>query len=215
MFLLLSLPAQISNQCNAVMRACNGCRKRKIKCDAATTNTWPCSACSRLKLVCVPPTIGQESEFQAGEADPTGPLGTSSAPQASQHAFSIAPDFRENGQPPMASMPSYSESMNVFPQWMPPPPPSHSQPTVYGDVHSPPLSEPQPHQYQQQQMFATAPTQPLGTTDNGLYIDNEQSTAENLSEVLGELKIDETGIGMEFIIYYSFERNRVSKKGIC
>src|SRR5882672_4521759 len=49
----------IVNQC-IVMRACNGCRKRKIKCDAATTNTWPCSACLRLKLVCVPPAIGQD-----------------------------------------------------------------------------------------------------------------------------------------------------------
>lgn len=38
-----------------VMRACEGCRKRKIKCDAATTNTWPCSACIRLKLHCVRP----------------------------------------------------------------------------------------------------------------------------------------------------------------
>jgi hypothetical protein len=38
-----------------VMRACEGCRKRKIKCDAATTNTWPCSACVRLKLTCVRP----------------------------------------------------------------------------------------------------------------------------------------------------------------
>lgn len=180
------------------MRACNGCRKRKIKCDAATTNTWPCSACTRLKLVCVPPTIGQDSEFPV-EADPTGPLGASSAPQASHHAYSMPPDFHDNGQPPMANMPSYSESMGVFPQWMPPPPP-HSQPAMYGDVRSPPLSEPQPHQYQQQQqpMFAATPTQPLGTTDNSLYMNNEQSTAENLSEVLGELKIDETGIGMEF-----------------
>ncbi|KAL3958407.1 hypothetical protein ACCO45_006569 [Purpureocillium lilacinum] len=38
-----------------VMRACEGCRRRKIKCDAATTNTWPCSACIRLKLHCVRP----------------------------------------------------------------------------------------------------------------------------------------------------------------
>ncbi len=37
------------------MRACEGCRRRKIKCDAATTNTWPCSACIRLRLHCVRP----------------------------------------------------------------------------------------------------------------------------------------------------------------
>lgn len=44
------------------MRACEGCRRRKIKCDAATTNTWPCSACVRLKLTCVPPTASYEKE---------------------------------------------------------------------------------------------------------------------------------------------------------
>lgn len=49
-----------------VMRACEGCRRRKIKCDAATTNTWPCSACIRLKLQCVRP-----NGFD-GAADPNG-----------------------------------------------------------------------------------------------------------------------------------------------
>lgn len=43
------------------MRACEGCRKRKIKCDAATTNTWPCGACVRLRLHCVPPTISYDN----------------------------------------------------------------------------------------------------------------------------------------------------------
>ncbi|KAG7008227.1 hypothetical protein G7Y79_00006g018470 [Physcia stellaris] len=38
------------------MRACEHCRRRKIKCDAATTNEWPCAACVRLKLYCVPST---------------------------------------------------------------------------------------------------------------------------------------------------------------
>lgn len=49
-----------------VMRACEGCRRRKIKCDAATTNSWPCAACTRLKLNCVPPTVSYEK-------DPTQP----------------------------------------------------------------------------------------------------------------------------------------------
>lgn len=45
------------------MRACEGCRKRKIKCDAATTNSWPCAACKRLKLTCVPPVGGSEGDL--------------------------------------------------------------------------------------------------------------------------------------------------------
>lgn len=52
-----------------------------------------------------------------------------------------------------------------------------------------------PHQsYPQPQMFAGAQSSPLGT-DRAVFVESETSTAENLSDVLGELKIDETGIG--------------------
>src|SRR4051812_25480402 len=49
-----------------VMRACEGCRRRKIKCDAATTNSWPCAACTRLKLTCVPPTVNYDKDSTPG-----------------------------------------------------------------------------------------------------------------------------------------------------
>jgi len=49
------------------MRACEGCRRRKIKCDAATTNTWPCAACIRLKLHCVRPNGFDGSDSQVYE----------------------------------------------------------------------------------------------------------------------------------------------------
>jgi Fungal Zn(2)-Cys(6) binuclear cluster domain len=45
------------------MRACEGCRRRKIKCDGATSNTWPCSACVRLKLNCTPPKFAYDDSF--------------------------------------------------------------------------------------------------------------------------------------------------------
>lgn len=46
-----------------VMRACDGCRKRKIRCDGALQNgPWPCGACVRLKLKCVPPTLDQDDD---------------------------------------------------------------------------------------------------------------------------------------------------------
>jgi hypothetical protein len=49
-----------------VMRACDGCRKRKIRCDGALQNgPWPCGACVRLKLKCVPPTLDPDDEQQA------------------------------------------------------------------------------------------------------------------------------------------------------
>ncbi|KAK3116395.1 hypothetical protein LTR53_003259 [Teratosphaeriaceae sp. CCFEE 6253] len=48
-----------------VMRACDGCRKRKIRCDGALQNgPWPCGACLRLKLKCLPPTLDPDDEQQ-------------------------------------------------------------------------------------------------------------------------------------------------------
>lgn len=52
-----------------VMRACDGCRKRKIRCDGALQNgPWPCGACVRLKLKCIPPTLDQDDEPQAPDS---------------------------------------------------------------------------------------------------------------------------------------------------
>lgn len=90
----------------------------------------------------------------------------------------------------MGSISAYNDGMGVFPQFMSPP---HHQSGIYSEMRSPPITE---SQFQQSQMFPTTQTQPLGTSDGNLYLENDQTTAENLSEVLGELKIDETGIGM-------------------
>lgn len=53
-------------------------RKRKIRCDGALQNgPWPCGACVRLKLKCVPPTLDQDDD----ELSPDG------TPGSSQFAF--------------------------------------------------------------------------------------------------------------------------------
>ncbi|KAI5467602.1 hypothetical protein BGZ63DRAFT_345322 [Mariannaea sp. PMI_226] len=89
-----------------VMRACEGCRRRKIKCDAATTNTWPCSACIRLKLHCVRPNgydgAPDSTTYEPAEMSPsdqfqqismqqqalqTGPKAPASAMYATQQAY--------------------------------------------------------------------------------------------------------------------------------
>jgi hypothetical protein len=65
------------------------------------------------------------------------------------------------------------------------------------EVGSPAI--PVSHQsYPQQQIFPASQAPSLGAIESGVYGDHEQSTAEDLSEVLGELKIDETGIGMVY-----------------
>lgn len=177
------LPPRIPQLMSSVMRACNGCRKRKIKCDAATTNTWPCSACTRLKLVCVPPTIGQDGDFagQGEEADPTGSVGTSNVLDPSPQNFPMPQGYRGPGQHTVGNVPSYGDGMGTFPQFVHSPP---DQQSFYGQ---------QPYQ---SQMFPGSQSQPGGTSDPSLLVENDQSTADNLSEVLGELKIDESGIGM-------------------
>jgi hypothetical protein len=106
-----------------VMRACEGCRRRKIKCDAATTNSWPCAACTRLKLNCVPPTVSYEKdsgqpgvhtfEIQRPNDYPTIPVGTigdyqrqhSMLPQANYHAVqpSMHPHVPSQTYEPLSS----------------------------------------------------------------------------------------------------------------
>lgn len=48
------------------MRACEGCRRRKIKCDAVTTNQWPCASCTRLNSLCMPPTVSNDRTHASG-----------------------------------------------------------------------------------------------------------------------------------------------------
>lgn len=93
----------------------------------------------------------------------------------------------------MGSMHPYNDNIGIYPQFAHSTP---SQPSVY-DIRSSQVAMPH-HQYSQTQIFSNDQTQPLGTTEGDLYTEHDQSTAENLSEVLGELKIDETGIGEIF-----------------
>lgn len=66
------------------MRACEGCRRRKIKCDAATNNSWPCAACVRLKLQCVRP-VGYDGGTD-GQGFDDGPI-----PQSGQQQPTLQP----------------------------------------------------------------------------------------------------------------------------
>lgn len=177
-----------------VMRACNGCRKRKIKCDAATTNTWPCSACTRLKLVCVPPTIGQDGDFINEGMEPPQEVGSSSTSEASHHAFPVPPTYRDPNQALMGTMPSY-DGMGMYSQFVHAPP---NQPGMYNDMRSSPVVMPHQSYPQQPQVFPGPQPPHLATPERGVFPENDKSTADNLSDVLGELKIDETGIGMIF-----------------
>ena len=62
--------ADIQTNTNArdeVIRACEMCRKRKIKCDSANTNTWPCAPCVRNQLKCQPPQPSSDADTRSHE----------------------------------------------------------------------------------------------------------------------------------------------------
>lgn len=217
MLLIIYLPS-------LVMRACQGCRKRKIKCDSATTNIWPCAACTRLKLVCAPPsTTDQDYESTTFEQSPESErqivppnnnnnnehIVSTAAPQFGggssllPHAPAFQPSvthpnsFETTGGyiPPTKqyfSQPHRDPSDPVQPLYLP----NSSEfcgsleaPFRSADVRQPttlsylpvPHAPPFPAVAQPVQPVAQPSEQPIGTS---------------LTDAFGELKIDETGIGM-------------------
>lgn len=190
------------------MRACEGCRRRKIKCDAATTNTWPCSACIRLKLHCVRPN-GYDGAAEPQVFEPT----------RSDYETMSVHDFR----PHMAMPPPHMLAGNPDTSMYPPKAGSYSgpsglyQPMQYAD-HSPVATG----------MHYTTVPPPVGVVDNSYGPPHSQSQAQSalfpplqqghrpasppetytseqygqqgdLSELLGTLKLNEAGTG-EFVL---------------
>ncbi|KAF2400422.1 hypothetical protein EJ06DRAFT_537972 [Trichodelitschia bisporula] len=184
-----------------VMRACEGCRRRKIKCDAATTNSWPCAACTRLKLNCVPPTVSYEKdsstspgvhtfEIQRVNDYPTIPIGNISdyhrqpPPQYAPVAQSMPPQVRSNYVEPMGAYqsPTYIDS---------------TQPQLpYGGV--PAVAIPESQIKYPQISYATPPPgiPSVSAPDSSWKSDGSvvSSMADELSEAMTELKIDHLGI---------------------
>jgi hypothetical protein len=170
-----------------VMRACEGCRRRKIKCDAATTNTWPCSACIRLKLHCVRPN-GYD-----GTADTTydTPMdGTSQFQHAGLQA-GLSPHAQATPRQATSTYASsgYSEGSS-YQSYDPPQPPMGY--TTVAD----PMSMSQP--YADQQVFPTPPmpgsSRPDEPSPDAYSPDAYQQ--HDLADLLGSLKVDEKGTGM-------------------
>ncbi|KAI0410073.1 fungal-specific transcription factor domain-containing protein [Xylaria palmicola] len=184
-----------------VMRACEGCRRRKIKCDAATTNTWPCSACIRLKLHCVRPNAqydestddsqpyeqlradyeaGQESYRQmAMQQPPSQHIMAGAHPKTSMYA---------------AQSSSYPNQQAVYPL------------SQYGDAgsvqqHMPYGSLPPPvnvldQAYSSAGVFPTPPLPEMSAPHSESSPESyhtEQYGQHDLADLLGPLKLDERG----------------------
>ncbi|KAF1837461.1 hypothetical protein BDW02DRAFT_491313 [Decorospora gaudefroyi] len=178
-----------------VMRACEGCRRRKIKCDAATTNAWPCAACIRLKLNCVPPTVSYDKDYnetQTYDLEPKPLEYASDAPsQQDYQRHQPMPHAMSHQMPP--SMPTSGPSMYQSSPYMgqPPQEPCHYQP----------ISQPQvvqqnmgyaPQQHQPYSQTSAPPPAILTPPESEPHWRSD--SASSLSEALGELKIDHTAI---------------------
>ena len=184
------------------MRACEGCRRRKIKCDAATTNAWPCAACVRLKLQCVPPTVNyNRPHTQPGHVtglegvldfDNSGSSGEEDYGQGSmvQNVYQLGsgPEMIGSSHTPYSGSmgatytPSYSDHSD-----------SHLQ---YDPVTSVPLGTSGPSYHSQTSFHLPGINSvQMPEKSNTWPQSHDEVSAANLSDVLGELKIDETGVG--------------------
>lgn len=191
-----------------VMRACEGCRRRKIKCDAATTNTWPCPACVRLKLHCVPPTVNYDAggsqgfenervEYESGSGDEEyhnqvnmhahlggvqrdAPQGYGQQNQYPEHvnAYTSVP----YGQNP-AGQPLQFDNMQPQAGVMSSYPPQAVFPVT-------------PLQQQQQQQQQPISHQQHPSSQSPDSYQHDQYGPQDLADYLGVLKMDESGTGM-------------------
>lgn len=185
-----------------VMRACEGCRKRKIKCDAATTNQWPCASCVRLKQNCVPPTLnydrvhgggghasGLERVLDFDNSDGSGEDEYSNfasgadvfelqSPQAHMHISQVpySGGLQQFGTPPYSDK---AFSQHEF---------------GYDDISSMPPHVAN-HSYRDHATFDPQQSASLHP-GNGASWNGDQYSPAELSDVLGELKIHENGVGM-------------------
>ena len=177
-----------------VMRACEGCRRRKIKCDAATTNSWPCAACTRLKLHCVPPVGGVDADFITSR-----PSGSNEALSVQNFSHPEAGAVQQNNISPQ----NYAASF-------------HSDPGLqydsyqHNNSYQKPTYLPSDRTYESlyvthQQLPQSAldgfdPIRPPGYqqvrsgSESHSAGSIDQYTAEDLIQHLGELKIAENGV---------------------
>jgi len=183
------------------MRACEGCRRRKIKCDAASTNTWPCSACMRLKLHCIPPTGDNDRDYAV-----TGSLADLEEPV--EHSIS-----QIHGVNAMHAQPHPPQQYASLSTLSTTDPIDHyARPNIPYQLSSYSYSSDslRDHYFVQDQgTFPTSnpavqmprpyyPHQPPAQVRHDSSIstsESEHTAAEDLSDALGELKIAEIGIG--------------------
>jgi hypothetical protein len=179
---------------STVMRACEGCRRRKIKCDAATTNSWPCAACIRLKLNCVPPTVNYDKDFPESQTFELEPKLEYEPPDAISHHDYQRHSSMTHGMPHQMS-PSMATPVSAMYQSSPYGDQQQHEPIQYQSMSQPqvvPRHMNYPAQtYSQPSVAPTVMTMTPPESEPAWRSDS----VSNLSDALGELKIDHTAVG--------------------
>lgn len=179
-----------------VMRACEGCRRRKIKCDAATTNTWPCSACIRLKLHCVRPNgFDGANDSTTYETSPMGSEQYQQMPmqhQVMNPGAKLSPAAMYGTQPQQVYPDANASYQHVSYD-------TSQQPGMHYGAVAPPGSM-MDHQYAGQNVFPTPPMHqpppPPGAQQQPspeAYSSPGDYQHHDLADLLGTLKVNETG----------------------
>ena len=179
------------------MRACEGCRKRKIKCDAATTNSWPCAACVRLKLTCVPPTVNYNHAHVGLPPSTSGlesvlDFGDSSGDSADE-GFAPRPAKRlvyRRPDPLSTTKASYAPGIAAFT------PTTATASIPYGAVATPTLPANNAQYYAQPGFHGPiAVSQPSRTPKTAESWPREEFSVRDLQNIMGSLKVDDNGTG--------------------
>lgn len=181
-----------------VMRACEGCRRRKIKCDAATSNQWPCAACVRLKLHCVPPAVDYDRshagaghfsglervlDFDNGSGGDDDFHNTTSGP-----SYCDIPNSHDQLEEHQLS---FNENLSAFHT----PPYSERAPSLHDySYEEVPTIQLRSEPFHEPNNFRLGNGQTHPARGRPVWSDDQYSTVE-LADVLGELKIHESGEG--------------------
>jgi len=178
-----------------VMRACEGCRRRKIKCDAATTNTWPCSACIRLKLHCVRPN-GYDGLAETEVYEPPRQFDASQVQETFRQQLPL-PDQQQllagasKNAPLYAPQSSYQDAPALYHSVPYNDPQTASHNLQYTPVH--PSVNVVDHSYTTQNAFPTPPMHQAAHTPSSPEEYQSEYAQQDLADLLGSLKVNEAG----------------------
>lgn len=181
------------------MRACEGCRRRKIKCDAATTNAWPCAACIRLKLNCIPPTVSYDKDFAPGthtfelQTNQDYAPATTAGAEAYQRHQPMQQSYQESiRQISPSTQASYADNARMYQSSAYISPVSHAGGLQYTPVTPHSMAE-QDLRYTQAGFAPSSATTTAPThLDDGTWR-TDGASPEELSDAMGDLKISSAG----------------------